>query len=70
MANRPYPSFLIYVDVSGQFRWKIEAANGRILGNSGEGYHNLADCESAIASIRAIGANGVWETQDVTNRRR
>lgn len=70
MATRPYPSFLIYVDAANDFRWRIEAANGRVLGDSGEGYRNLADCESAIASIRGIGANGVWETPAVTSRRR
>jgi uncharacterized protein YegP (UPF0339 family) len=70
MANRPFPSFLIYVDQDSDFRWRIEAANGRVLGDSGEGYRNLADCEAAIALIRAIGANGVWETPAVTARRR
>lgn len=43
VAQRPYPSFLIYLDVNRQFRWKLEAANGKIIANSGEGYHNLSD---------------------------
>ena len=70
MAQRPYPSFLIYIDKAGEYRWRVETSNGRTLADSGEGYHNLIDCESAIQSVRSIGPNGVWEEQAVTSRRR
>jgi uncharacterized protein len=70
MANRPYPSFLIYVDKDKQFRWRIEAANGKILANCGEGYHNLKDCEHNIGLIQAAGSYELWETDEVTARRR
>lgn len=70
MANRPYPSFLIYVDANKQFRWQIEAANGKIFANSGEGYHNLADCEHAIQLVKSSDGFAVWETEEVTGRRR
>ena len=68
MTTRPYPSYLIYLDANQHFRWKIEAANGRIIANSGEGYHNLADCEHAINLVK--GTTAVWETKDVADRRR
>lgn len=70
MANRPYPSFLIYTDANSQFRWRLEAANGRILANCGEGYHNLADCEHNIGIIQKSDSYDIWETEAVTKRRR
>lgn len=66
MATRPYPSYLIYLDAKGEFRWKIEAANGRIIADSGEGYKNYADCNHAIGLVK--GTTAVWETNDVTIR--
>jgi len=42
--------FHVYRDqsVHRDIRWTLYAANGRKLANSGEGYRNKADCESAI----------------------
>lgn len=65
MATRPYPSFLIYFDTAGYSRWKLQAANHRIIADSGEGYHNFKDCRDAIGLIKS--PHPVWQTQDVTN---
>ena len=67
MATRPYPSFLIYLDSRGEYRWRCEAANGRTLADSGEGYHNYADCRRMI-DVVASGAHHVWRTKDVIDR--
>jgi uncharacterized protein YegP (UPF0339 family) len=40
-----------YVDVVGEWRWRIYAANGRIMADSGEGYRNKGDCDHAILTI-------------------
>lgn len=40
--------YLIYRDVSNQWRWTLYAANGRKIANSGEGYFNKADCEHGL----------------------
>jgi uncharacterized protein YegP (UPF0339 family) len=40
-----------YVDSQRQWRWRIFAANGRILADSGEGYRNEADCNHAVLLI-------------------
>ena len=40
-----------YIDTLGDWRWRIFAANGRILADSGEGYRNEADCDHAILLI-------------------
>lgn len=37
---------------SGQWRWRLIAANGKIIANSGEAYHNEADCDHAIALVK------------------
>jgi uncharacterized protein YegP (UPF0339 family) len=40
--------YYVYLDVNRQWRWKLYAANNRIIANSGEGYFNKADCKAAI----------------------
>lgn len=40
--------YYVYIDASRQWRWYLQAANGRKIANSGEGYHNQADCIHAI----------------------
>lgn len=42
-----------YRDVAGQWRWRLRAANQRILANSGEGYRNKQDCLDAIALVKS-----------------
>ena len=45
-------TFVIYLDGSNQYRWRLFAGNNRIIGDSGEAYHNLRDCESAVELIK------------------
>lgn len=68
MASRPYPSFLLYKDSQGQFRWRCEASNHKIIANCGEGYHNLADCEHGLGLLKS--PLPVWETKEVAQARR
>lgn len=35
-----------------QWRWRIRAANGRIVANGGEGYNNRADLVRALEIVR------------------
>lgn len=44
-------TYWLYRDVQGQYRWYLEAANGRKVANSGEGYHNRDDCIAAVALV-------------------
>ena len=37
---------------AGEYRWRLKAANGRIVAESGEGYGNRADCEHGIRLVR------------------
>lgn len=40
--------YLIYQDVQNLWRWRLYAANNRIIAESGEGYWNKNDCRSAV----------------------
>ena len=43
----------MYKDLSGYWRWRFIAANGRILADSGEGYSNKADCLNGINLVKS-----------------
>jgi len=45
----------LYQDTSSQWRWRLIAANNRIIANSGEAYHNKTDCVAAINLVRGSG---------------
>ena len=44
--------FMVYRDHLNQWRWYLEAANGRKIANAGEGYYNEGDCLAAIALVK------------------
>ena len=44
--------FRIYRDQAGQYRWRLRAANNRIIADSGESYTRRRDCVRAIESVR------------------
>jgi uncharacterized protein YegP (UPF0339 family) len=48
---------------NGQYRWRLLAANNRIIANSGEAYHNKADCLAAISLVKA---SNTVPVQDLT----
>jgi len=65
MANRPYPSFLIYFDNAGEYRWRLQAANHKTIADSGEGYNNYEDCKHGISLIKS--PHPIWRTQEVSD---
>jgi len=66
MADRPYPSFLIYKDKAGEYRWKYQASNAKIIADSGEGYNRKSDCQHGIDLIKGTNSQTpVWKTADV-----
>lgn len=42
--------FEMYRDGSGQYRWRLRAANGEIIA-SGEAYRNRDDCIRAVTLV-------------------
>ncbi|MEH6751744.1 MAG: DUF1508 domain-containing protein [Paracoccaceae bacterium] len=45
--------YTLYRDANGYWRWRLQAANNRIIANAGEGYHNQSDCLSALNLVKA-----------------
>lgn len=47
--------FEVYEDQRGEYRWRLKAANGRIVGDSGEGYSTKSNAkQSAERAGRSI----------------
>ena len=52
--------FEIYKDDADDFRWRLKAANGRIIADSAEGYQKKAACIRGIKLVkRSHGARTV-----------
>lgn len=70
MATRPFPSFLIYKDAKGHYRWRLQASNAKVIADSGEGYVNLADCDRGIELVKKSAGYPIWEEEAVAKARR
>jgi uncharacterized protein YegP (UPF0339 family) len=53
--------YYIYVDTNRHWRWRLVAANNRIIANSGEGYYNKVDCLSAINLVKGTASSPIRE---------
>jgi uncharacterized protein YegP (UPF0339 family) len=54
-------TYWVFKDAANQWRWHLSADNNRIIANSGEAYHNKADCLAAIGLVKGSGAAPVKE---------
>lgn len=54
-------AYYIYKDQAGYWRWRLRAANNRTIADSGEGYHNKSDCQSAIDLVKGSFNAPVYE---------
>ena len=53
-------SYYIYKDSQSHWRWYLQAANGRKLADSGEGYWNKQDCLNAIGLVKGSSAAPIY----------
>ena len=54
-------TFEVFPDSSGQYRWRLNAKNGRIIADSAEGYASQRNCLRAIKTMRSgVGAAPIW----------
>lgn len=44
--------YRIYKDSQNQWRWRYVSANGNTIADSGEGYHNKADCQRGVEIMK------------------
>ncbi|WP_075214145.1 YegP family protein [Mongoliimonas terrestris] len=65
--KRSYPSYRLYKDKAGQWRWSFEASNGKTIGMSSEGYVAKRDCARAIEIMKGSAEVPVWSAEDVTD---
>jgi uncharacterized protein YegP (UPF0339 family) len=59
-------SFEVYEDAKKEFRWRVKAPNGQVIGSSGAGYKAKADAEKAVAAIKAGAAKAAVEDKTST----
>lgn len=45
------PKFHIYQDTAGDWRWRLKAANGKIITDSAEGYTTKAGAKRAVDTV-------------------
>ncbi len=50
----------IYPDASGEFRWRMKAANGETIADSGEGYKEARECHVAMRRVCSTGLLLSW----------
>lgn len=65
MAERTYPSYFIYKDKAGEYRWRYQAVNGEVIADGAEGYKRKADCRHGLDLIRASKDDPIWRDHDV-----
>ncbi len=46
-------SIEIYVDRSGEYRWRLRRPDGAVVADSGEGYRSRRECETDLLWVRA-----------------
>lgn len=54
MTTAKFPYFELYQDGSGEWRWRIKARNGQVLGDSGEGYSSRAKAVEAVDRLNGV----------------
>jgi len=60
-------TFEVYKDNAGEFRWRLKAANGKVIATASEGYKAKADCEKGIESIKSGAADA--KVVDMTTKK-
>ena len=53
--------FHIYKDYKGEWRWRLKAANGKILADSGESYTSKQHCREALDLVKGAVTSPVVE---------
>ncbi len=63
MAKRSFPSYRLYKDKAGEWRWSYEAKNGQQISKSSEGYVKKSDCMHSIDIMKKTADHAVWEEE-------
>lgn len=61
---RNYPSYNVYQDRAGEWRWSYEARNGRTIAVSSEGYVKYEDALHGVTLMQGSSADPVYVPSD------
>jgi len=53
LKQEPTGEFEVYQDAKGEFRWRLQDTNNKIIADSGEGYTTKAGCLAGIEDVKA-----------------
>lgn len=70
MSKRIFPSFLIYIDSKGDYRWSFSETPTRKVAVSAEGFARIQDCEADVELMRRSRAAQLWATDEAKAGRR
>lgn len=64
--------FEIYQDTVGDYRWRLRAANGEIVADSGEGYLTRGNAKRAAETVKSAAGEATvedvfFDTHDVAS---
>lgn len=60
MAHRPFPSYWMFRDRNGHWRWNFASEAGTVIAASSVAYFHKDGCIRAIRSIRGSSSVSVW----------
>lgn len=46
-------TYHVYKDSGGRWRWRLKAANGQIVADSGQGYASKQSCKEGIDIVKS-----------------
>jgi uncharacterized protein YegP (UPF0339 family) len=49
--------FEVYTDNAGQYRWRLQDTNHKVIADSGEGYTSKQGCLNGIEDVRQCAAD-------------
>ena len=58
------PTFEVYEDSAGEWRWRLVAVNGNIIADSGEGYNSKQGATRGIDSVRRAAPEAAVDVLD------
>lgn len=58
------PVFELYQDTASEWRWRLIAANGNIIADSGEGYNSKQGAKRGIESVKSSAPKAPIATSD------
>ena len=60
MAHRPFPSYWMFRDRQGHWRWNFAAENGTVIASSSVAYFHKEGCIRSIQTMRGSTSVPVW----------